>query len=64
MDSVSDADSVACLLDPFSLMGYLVKPQWERMHLVLMWPDVPVQVGTQELGKVVGRKDRKDGAEM
>jgi hypothetical protein len=45
-------------------MGYLVKPQWERMHLVLMWPDVPVQVGTQELGKVVGRKERKDGAEM
>ena len=44
-ESVSDSDSVACLWIPFPLLGCLVWPHWERMHLELVRLDMSGQVG-------------------
>ena len=42
--------AIKCLWLPFLWLYYLVWPQWERMHLVLMGLDVAWWVGTHGVG--------------
>lgn len=59
-------DSAICQRIPFPCLKCMAKPQRERMHLVLLCPDVPRQAGTQgglslllREGEVVMRSGRK-----
>lgn len=46
VDAISDSDYIASLLILFSYLGYLVWPQWGRMHLVLIRLGMPERIGT------------------
>lgn len=67
VEAVSDSDYVASLLIPFSYLGYLVWPQWDRMYLVLMRLGVPEKIGTEQglpFSKKGSRKWEKEGGRV